>query len=88
MAAYQARIDRGCTVARYRRDPEKGALPHFVAYTVGRKSRCPSGRVLWVSLVVSYFFVPRSDGIFASPTGVVHPVHFLTRTDVELYKGG
>ena len=27
----------------------------------------------------------RSDKIFASPTGVVHPVHCLTRRDVALY---
>ena len=30
----------------------------------------------------------RSDEIFASPAGAVHPVHCLTRRDVALYKGG
>ena len=34
------------------------------------------------------FFVARSDEIFASATGVVHPVHCLTRKDVALYRGG
>ena len=29
----------------------------------------------------------RSDEIFASLTGVVHPVHCLTWSDVALYKG-
>ena len=37
---------------------------------------------------MSYFFVARSDESFASTTGVVHPVHSLTRRDVGLYKGG
>ena len=32
-------------------------------------------------------FVARSDEIFASPAGAVHPVHCLTRRDVALYKG-
>ena len=45
----------------------------------------PGGRVLWLSLALSYFFVARSDEI--SPAGAVHPVHCLTRRDVALYKG-
>ena len=40
----------------------------------------PGGRVLWMSLA-------RSDEIFASATGVVHPGHCLTRRDVALYRG-
>ena len=48
----------------------------------------PGGRVLWLSLALGYFFVARSDEIFASPAGAVHPVHCLTRRDVALYKGG
>ena len=36
---------------------------------------------------VGLFFVARSDEIFASPTGAVHPVHCLTRRDVAMYKG-
>ena len=47
----------------------------------------PGGRVLWLSLALGYFFVARSDEIFASPAGAVHPVHCLTRRDVALYKG-
>ena len=47
----------------------------------------PGGRVLRLLLALSYFFVARSDEIFASPTGVVHPVHCLTRRDMALYKG-
>ena len=47
----------------------------------------PGGRVLWLSLALDYFFVARSDEIFASPAGAVHPVHCLTRRDVALYKG-
>ena len=42
--------------------------------------------VLRLSLAL-FFFVARSDEIFASPTGPVHPVHCLTRRDVALYKG-
>ena len=41
-----------------------------------------------MSLELGYFFVLRSDEIFASPTGVVHPVHCLTRRYVALYRGG
>ena len=47
----------------------------------------PGGRVLWRSLALYYFFVARSDEIFASPAGAVHPVHCLTRRDAALYKG-
>ena len=46
-------------------------------------SLSPGGRVL----ALGYFFVARSDEIFASPAGAVHPVHCLTRRDVALYKG-
>ena len=46
------------------------------------------GRILWLSLALGYFFVARSDEIFASPTGEVHPAHCLTRGDVALYAGG
>ena len=46
----------------------------------------PGGRVLWLSLALGYFFVARSDEIFASPAGAVHPVHCLTRRDVAQYK--
>lgn len=39
-------------------------------------------------LALGYFFVARSDEIFASTSGVVHPVHCLRRADVALYAGG
>ena len=48
----------------------------------------PGGRVLWMCLALGYFFVARSDEIFASASGVVNPVHCLTRGDVVLYAGG
>ena len=48
----------------------------------------PGGRVLWPSLALGYFFVARSDEIFASLAEAVHPVHCLTKRDVALYKGG
>ena len=48
----------------------------------------PGGRVLWMCLALGYLFVARSNEIFASVSGVVHPVHFLTRGDVALYAGG
>ena len=48
----------------------------------------PGGHgVLWLSLALGHFFVARSDAIFASRTGAVHPVHCLTRRDVALHKG-
>ena len=41
-----------------------------------------SGRpLLSLSLALGYFLVARSDEIFVSPAGVVHPVHCLTRRD-------
>ena len=45
------------------------------------------GRILWMSPALGYFFVVRSAEIFASPTGVVHPVHCSARRDVALYRG-
>ena len=45
--------------------------------------------MLWMMfLALDYFFVGRSDEIFASASGVLHPVHCLTRGDVALYSGG
>ena len=40
------------------------------------------GRVLWLCLSLSYFLIARSDEIFASSSGQVHPAHCLTRKDV------
>ena len=48
----------------------------------------PGGRVLWMCLALGYFFVARSDEIFASASGVVNPVHCLTRGDAALHRGG
>lgn len=45
------------------------------------------GRVLWLCLSLTYFLVARSDEIFATTTGGVHPVHCLRRTDVTFYDG-
>ena len=91
VAAYQACIERGDAIARCRRNPKKSASPDFVGFIVGRTR---VGFILgsgwprsWLSLALGYFFVARSDEIFASPAGAVHPVHCLTRRDVALYKG-
>ena len=48
----------------------------------------PGGRVLWMSLALGYSFVARSDGVLASATRVVHPVHCSKGRDVALYCGG
>ena len=48
----------------------------------------PGGRVLRMCLAMGIFFVVRSDVIFASASGVVHPIHCLTRGDVALHMGG
>ena len=48
----------------------------------------PAGRVLWLCLSLS-FFVPASlDELFAWSSGVIHPVHCLTRQDVAFFHGG
>lgn len=36
----------------------------------------------------TFYFAARSDKVFASWNGVVHLLHFLTRRDVALYRGG
>ena len=67
------------------------ASSDFVGFVVGRTRTgfiLGSGRSrsLGVSRV-GFFFVARSDEIFTSPAGAVHPVHCLTRRDVAPYKG-
>ena len=47
----------------------------------------PGGRILWLCLALGYFFVARSDEIFASSAGGIHPVHCLQRGDVTFYAG-
>ena len=39
--------------------------------------------LFYVSRVGHFVFVATSDDIFASPTGLVHPVHCFTRADVR-----
>lgn len=43
--------------------------------------------MLWLSLALSFHLLARSDEMFASASGSVHPVHCLTRDDVALYDG-
>ena len=45
------------------------------------------GREMWLYLCLSYFLVARSDKVFASDSGVVHPEHCLTRGDVAFFAG-
>ena len=42
---------------------------------------------MWLCLCLSYFLTPRSDEVFASDSGVVHPAHCLTRGDVAFLAG-
>ena len=41
-----------------------------------------------VSELKLFFFIARSDEMFASSAGGVHPAHCLTRNDVALFAGG
>lgn len=43
---------------------------------------------LWWCLSLSYFLMTRSDEMFAADSGVVHPVHCLTRDGVAFYAHG
>ena len=45
------------------------------------------GRVIWLCLSLSYFLIARSDEMFASSAGGVHPAHCLTRKDVAFFAG-
>ena len=42
---------------------------------------------MWLCLCLSYFLIARSDEVFASDSGVVHPAHCLTRGDVAFFVG-
>ena len=42
---------------------------------------------MWLSLCLSYFLIVRSDEVFGSDLGVVHPAHCLTRGDVAFFVG-
>ena len=43
------------------------------------------GRVLWICLGMSYFFLARSDEVSANGSDVVNPAHCLTRSDVAFF---
>ena len=43
------------------------------------------GKVIWMCLTAMYFFLLRSDEMFASNKGVIHPAHCLTRRDVAFF---
>ena len=45
------------------------------------------GSVLWLCLGMAYFFIMRSDEVFASASGVAHAAHCLTRGDVAFFAG-
>ena len=45
------------------------------------------GKEMWLCLCLSYFLIARSDEMFASDSGVVHPAHCLTRGDVAFFDG-
>ena len=45
------------------------------------------GKEMWLCLCLSYFLIARSDEVFASDSGVVHPAHCLTRGDVAFFAG-
>ena len=46
------------------------------------------GRVLWLCLATTYFLMARSEEMFASSAGGVHPTHCLLRSDVTFYAKG
>ena len=45
------------------------------------------GRARWLCLSLSFFWLTRSDEMFAGAAGVVHRVHCLTRGDVTFILG-
>ena len=45
------------------------------------------GKEMWLCFCLSYFLIARSDEVFASDSGVVHPAHCLTRGDVAFFAG-
>ena len=72
--------------------PKRNGRPISWDTLLGRQCSVPSwglgGRVLWLCLASGHLVVARSDEIFASASGVVHPVHCLTSGGVALYVGG
>ena len=45
------------------------------------------GKEMWLCLCLSYFLIARSDEVFASDSGVVHPAHCQTRGDAAFFAG-
>lgn len=45
------------------------------------------GRVTWLCLCLSYSLIARSDEMFATSHGDVHPAHCITRQDVAFFSG-
>ena len=44
------------------------------------------GRVLWLTLAVSYFFMCRASELYATSNGTVHKEFCLTRKDVRHHR--
>ena len=72
--------------------PRRVRLPVSFGMPLTGESLVPSwgqeGKVLWLCLCLSYFFLTRSDEMFAADSGAVHDVHCLTRGDVAFYAQG
>lgn len=45
------------------------------------------GHVMWMCLTAMYFFLLRSEEMFASDKGVIHPFHCLTRGQIAFRSG-
>ena len=71
--------------------PRQVRLPVSWGMLLEGKGLIPSwgagGKEMWLCLCLSYFLIARSDEMFASDSGVVHPAHRLTRGDVALFAG-
>ena len=71
--------------------PRQVRLPVSLAMLLEGEGLIPSwgagGNEMWLCLCLSYFLIARSDEVFASDSGVVHPAHCLTRGDVAFFAG-
>ena len=71
--------------------PRQVRLPVSWGMLLEGESLIPSwgagGKEMWLCLCLSYFLIARSDEVFASDSGVVHPAHCLTRGDVAFFAG-
>ena len=71
--------------------PRKVPLPVSWGVLLESEGLVPSwgagGKEMWLCLCLSYFLIARSDEVFASDSGVVHPAHCLTRGDVAFFAG-